>query len=324
MNNYQKLIELLNKEELSTKEKEYIKNLCSKDPEAEKIAFIHKNLKTSLNKKKKITTEQLADYILYLNGLEPKDKNIITLIPEIEKQLRLSEELNNEFKLLNSEYLETDQFVSQILEEKTTKEEKQDSYKTIAKHKLFKWVPIYTVSTVAIVYIILLITFNIFTPDYKKNIFLYGDFDNTNSRGRISETFQQSLIYINNNDYKTAIKLLNEDIAKNSDSKTIFYSHYILGMLYLRESQSNFLGIIKSYNEEKIQEGIRQLELAIEKNTNDQFKNINLDAYFFIANGYLALNNIEKAKTYFEKVKNEKGRYIKNAEYILELLNDKK
>lgn len=319
MNDYEKLIDLLNKENLLPGEENYIKNLCAEDPEAGRIVNIHKKLKSSSAKKKNITIEQLADYVLYLNGLEPENKNVISLIPEIEKQLRASEELKKEFELLNSEYLETDQFVSQAFTEKEeAKTRRQTLYKPSRIPHGIKRVSIYSVSAAAVVYMILLIAFDIFTPDYKKNILLHDNSDKSYSRGRASETFQQSLIHINNNNYKTAIELLNKDITESPESKTIFYSHYVLGLLYLRESQSNFLGLIKSYNEEELQKGIRQLELTVEKNQNTQFKNINLNAYFFIGNAYLALDNIEKAKLCFELVKNEKGGYMKNAENILE------
>lgn len=314
MNGYEKLIELLEKEKLYPEDENYINSLCANNPEAEKIVQIYKRLKSSTSKENNISIEQLADYVLYLNGQEPEDKNTISLIPEIEKQLRVSKELKKEFELLNSEYSETEQFVANTFIES----EKSGKKNLTSDLQGFKKYSIYSLSTAAVVYIILFFAFNIFTPGYKKNIILRENSDNSYTRGRISETFQKSLIYINNDDLQKAIELLNKDISENPDGSTIFYSHYILGMVYLKNSKSNFLGLFKSYNEVELQKGIHELELAIDKNSNTQFKNINLNAYFFIGNAYLALDNIEEAKSYFELVKNEKGAYMKNAENILE------
>ena len=132
------------------------------------------------------------------------------------------------------------------------------------------------------------------------------------------------MIYINNKDYKTAAELLNKDIAENPESKTIFYSHYILGLIYLQNSESNILGLVKIYNGEELKKGIEQLEIAVNKNRGSQFKNINLNAYFFIANAYLALDNIKKAKSYLELVRSGKGGYMRNAEELLDSFASKR
>ena len=305
MSSYEKLIEILEKNNISHEEENYINLLCAEDIEARKIFSIYNNLKTSRQKSFKVTDELLADYVLYINGIEPENKSVISLIPEIEKQIRASEKLKNEFEILNAEYSEADNFITQTF------------------YNRFK-APIYSASAFVLIYVILFTAFNIFAPGYKKNILLYDNSDKSYSRGRVSESFQQSLIYINNKDYKTAAELLNKDIAENPESKTIFYSHYILGLIYLQNSESNILGLVKIYNGEELKKGIEQLEIAVNKNRGSQFKNINLNAYFFIANAYLALDNIKKAKSYLELVRSGKGGYMRNAEELLDSFASKR
>lgn len=319
MNGYEKLIELLEKDNLSSEDENYINELCKEDEEAENICNVYKNLKSSSIKYNRITTEQLADYILYLNGQEPQDKNIISLIPEIEQQLRTSKELKNEFEFLNSEYSETEQFIQNTITKNPEKE--NNNFFISANLSGIRKYSLYSVTAAAALYLILLFSINISTPEYRKNIVLQENNDGSYTRGRISESFQQSLMYINNSNYTKAIELLNKDIAENPEGKTIFYSHYVLGMLHLQKSRSNFLGLFKSYNEADLRKGIAELKLAVDKNTNDQFKNINLNAYFFIGNAFLALDDIATAKSYFELVKKEKGGYMKNAENLLDSFN---
>ena len=312
MNNYEKLIEIFEKNNLSSEEENYIKKLCDDDIEARKISSVYKNLKSSKKKSPEISNALLPDYILYINGFEPENKSIVALIPEIEKQIRASEYLKKEFEKLNKEYSEVDNFISQAFSKQEPAKLRHRTF-----YNRFK-IPIYSVSSLALIYIILFTAINILSPGYKKNIILYDNSDKSYSRGRVSESFQQSLLFINNNDYETAVELLNKDISENPESKTIFYSHYILGLLYLQNSESGFIGLVKTYNEDDLKNGIEQLKTAVNKNMDGQFKNINLNAYFFIANAYLALDEIEKAKPYLELVKDEKGGYMKNAENLLD------
>lgn len=320
MNNYQRLIELLEKENFSPEDENYISELCAGDHEAEKIVRVYNKLKQSNTIYKIITFKQLSDYVLYLNGQEPIDKNIITLIPEIEKQLRISNELKKEFEFLNAEFSEAAQYVTNTFTI-SGKSKKNDLLNTLRNLNGFKKYSLYSISATSFVYLFLLIVLNIFTPDYKNDIILQDTSDNGYTRGRISESFQQGLIYINNNDLQKAIDMLNKDISINPDGRTIFYSHYVLGMVHLQNSKSNLLGLFTSYNESDLQKGIHELNLAVKKNTNPQFKNINLNAYFFIGNAYLALDSIQKAKPYFEIVTKEKGAFMKHAEILLESIH---
>lgn len=318
MSSYEKLIEILEKKKISHDEENYINQLCAEDIKAQKIFSVYKNLKTSKKSGFEITDALLADYVLYIHGNEPENKNVVSLIPEIEKQIRTSEQLKKEFEKLNAEYSETDNFITQTFSKQNPVILQQQTF-----YNRFK-VPVYSASALALIYVILFTAFNIFSPDYKKNILLYDNSDNSYSRGRVSESFQQSLIYINNNDYKTAAELLNKDIAENHESKTIFYSHYILGLIYLQNSESNILGLMKIYNDDELKKGIEQLEAAVKANRGSQFKNINMNAYFFIANAYLALDNVEEAKSYLELVRSGKGGYMKNAEELLDSFASKR
>lgn len=311
MNDYQKLIEILEKDNLTSEERNYLNNLRNEDHDAQNIFAVYESLKSSGRKKTEVSNEILADYVLYINGLEPENKNVISLTPEIEKQIRTSGYLKNEFEKLNAEYSDIDNFITRTFTQKENNNTVQPNF-----YKRFR-IPVYSLSALVLIYVVLFAAFNIFSPDYKKHILLYDNSDKSFSRGRVSESFQQSLNYINNNDYKTAAEFLLKDIAENSQSKTVFYSHYILGLIYLRNSESNILGIVKTYDDDYLKKGITQLQQAVEKNSNVQFKNIKLNSYFFIANAYIALDDIEKAKTYLKLVQSEKGSYMKDAEILL-------
>jgi tetratricopeptide (TPR) repeat protein len=154
------------------------------------------------------------------------------------------------------------------------------------------------------------------TPEYIKNF-------NTNkedfyiTRGRTSMAFQKGLDAIENKNWDEAIKSLNEDIASNSGESSIFYSHYVLGLTYLRSADSDFLGLFKSFDEEKVKSAVYNLEKTIELNTSGNFYNINLDANYYLGRAYLLLEDYAEAKTHLQYVVNEKGGLYKDAEELL-------
>ncbi|KAB2839976.1 MAG: hypothetical protein F9K45_09485, partial [Melioribacteraceae bacterium] len=192
MNDYQKLIEILEKNNLTAEEKNYLNNLRNEDHDSQKIFAVYNGLKTSGKNKTFVSKEMLADYVLHINGFEPENKNVITLAPEIEKQIRTSAYLKNEFEKLNAEYAEVDNFITQTFVEKENNHAVQLNF-----YRRFR-IPVYSFSALILIYIILFAAFNIFSPGYKKHILLYDNSDKSFSRGRISEYFQQSLNYINN------------------------------------------------------------------------------------------------------------------------------
>jgi len=166
----------------------------------------------------------------------------------------------------------------------------------------------------------MMIVSSVTTPFYKKNIFQPEETNNFITRGRTSVLFQKSLSALNNHNYDTAIKFLKEDITKNPDESSIFYSYYVLGLTYLKSAESNFLGTIQSFDHVRIKNGIDNLHMAIEKNSSGDYDNLKFDANYFIAEGYLAVDKLDSAAVHLHIVVNNKGKFYKDALEIIDAI----
>jgi len=168
----------------------------------------------------------------------------------------------------------------------------------------------------------MMIVSNVTKPFYKKNIFQSEEKTNFITRGRTSVLFQKSLSAINNHDYNMAIKFLKEDIVKNSNENSIFYSYYVLGLTYLKSAESNFLGTIQSFDHVKIENGIENLFIANEKNNSGDYDNLKIDAHYYIAKVYLSIDAIEDAKKHLQIVREKRGKYYSDTVETLNLFEN--
>ena len=66
---------------------------------------------------------------------------------------------------------------------------------------------------------------------------------NYNSRGRTTDQFLIAISEMENGNDEKAIIALQNDLNENSNSQTIFYSHFILGQIYLQNSSKDFIEI---------------------------------------------------------------------------------
>ena len=162
----------------------------------------------------------------------------------------------------------------------------------------------------------IIIVSSVTTPFYKKNIFQPEEKTNFITRGRTSVLFQKSLSALNNHDYDMAIKLIKEDIVKNSNENSIFYSYYVLGLTYLKSAESNFLGTIQSFEHVKIENGIENHFIANEKNKSGDYDNIKFDAHYYIAKVYLSNDAIEEVKKHLQTASEKRGKYYSNTAEI--------
>ena len=167
-----------------------------------------------------------------------------------------------------------------------------------------------------------MIVSNVTKPFYKKNIFQPEEKTNFITRGRTSVLFQKSLSALNNHDYNTAIKFLKEDIVKNSNENSIFYSYYVLGLTYLKSAESNFLGTIQSFDHVKIENEIENLFIANEKNNSGDYDNLKIDVNYYIAKAYLSIDAIEDAKKHLQIVREKSEKYYSDAMEILNLFEN--
>ena len=111
MNDFERIIELLDKESISTEEKLLLDGMIENNPEAKKISQAYLQIKASLKQGKHIDEELMGEYVLYKNNLS-SERLIILLSQMIEDHIRVCEPCENLFKDLNAEYNEVDNFVA--------------------------------------------------------------------------------------------------------------------------------------------------------------------------------------------------------------------
>jgi len=313
MNNNEKILELLDKKNLSEEEKSLLKLLMENDPEAKKIYDTYTKLNLTL-KQKHISFDDLGNYILFKNNIEPENKDIIKLIPEIENHLKSCEKCLNEFKTLNEEYSEMELLVSNELSGGTLPIKEKIF---LTKNQPERSFPVYAFASIILVGIIYITLFFVTSP---ANYELASISDKTEyyiTRGRATDDFQESINALEKNDFDNAIGLLQNDINKNPNDETIFYSHYILGLSYMEKAENSFLGLFKSFNKTDAQNGLENLKLCVEKNTSGKFPDITYNAYFYSAKASIMLGDIESAKEYLKIVIDEKGSKMSEARNIL-------
>jgi tetratricopeptide (TPR) repeat protein len=288
------------------------------DPEAKKISQAYLQLKNSLKRNEHIDEELMAEYVLYKNNLS-SERLIVLLSKIVEDHIRKCNPCENLFKELNTEYEEVDTFVGKSLSQQTNQERPvvQKGFFLFNNFKAAKYA-FASIAAVVVLYLGLFAVSSITTPDYKKSF--VDDTDLYATRGRTSELFQRGLDAIDRKDYDSAIRFLNEDVIKNQNDGSIFYTHFILGITYVDKSESDFLGLFKSFNKEDVKKGIANFEQSIELNNSGKFDNLNLDAHYFIGKSYLMINETDSAKKHLQIVIDGKGSFYKNAEDIIKVL----
>lgn len=315
MKNIDILIELLEKKSLTPDEKKQFNSILETDQEAAKFFSVYNGLEKAA--KTEVTLDDLSNYVLYKNSIEPEEKSFYNKIPAIEAKLRESEEFAEEFKILNSELNDISSFLSREI----ARPEQEAEAPVVTKQKLYTaryaWASVFAIG---FIYLLLFGLSYLTTPDYYRYTSIDDEADFYVTRGRASEDFQNSLKAFEESNYTEAIKYLKIDIEKNPDDETIFYNHYIMGLAYLEDAEKSFIGLFPSYNENKASQALSNFEAAIEKNQSGKFENINLDAYFYSAKANLMLGNTGAAKSYLQQVINEKGSKMDEAKEILSVL----
>jgi len=319
MDNIEKIIDILEKEGLMTSsESEFIKNESGKDETIKAFVENYGKFKSLFHSNDHVDPEILGEYLLYDNGDEEVSKYIPLISAKIKTHLGKCTNCNTEFLRLQEEY----RHIENYLDKKINVTRSVDSKRTFAFLRSF---PVnYRVAVGAVLILLsayagMKVTSEITTPFYKKNVISLEEDQNLSTRGRTSQLFQKSISALSKENFKSAINYLNEDIEKNNDDKSIFYSYYILGLTHLKNSVHNFLGTFKSFDPEEIDQAINNLELSIEKNNSGLYNNLNYDAHYYIAVGFLIRDNTIAAKEHLNIVKTERGRFYKEA---IEILND--
>lgn len=318
MNDFEKIIDLLDKDNRTNEEQHFLDEVINNDPQAKKISDAYLNLKTALKNDEHVNEELMAEYVMYKNNLS-SDKLIILLANKVEDHIRKCIQCEKLFTELNAEYCDVDSFVGQSVTENVSQEKpvQLKGFSLFNNISTAKYA-FASLAAVVVLYLGLFAVSSFTTPDYKKS-FLDGE-DFYTTRGRTSELFQRGLDAIDRNDYENAIKFLNDDIINSKSDESIFYSHFILGITYVNKAEKDFLGLFKSFNKEDVQEGIKNFERSIALNNSGKFDNLNLDAHYFIGKSYLMIDDKTAAREHLQLVMEGKGSYYKKAEELLRIL----
>ncbi len=321
MDNLEKILDLLQKEKLTADESDYLNNLNNNDLEGLKLYNDYFKIEKAVKSSSHLSVDELGEYILFKNGTEGDDKSIIKQAPKIEAHLRECKKCTEEFKLLNGEYSETENFLSNEFAKKSPEENKTQQVPAAITRRLYT--SRYGFATTIILGFLILsaiVVSNLTSPSFYKLAKVSNGSEFSNSRGRATNYFQEGLKSLEENNSDQAIKFFNEDIKQNSSDETIFYSYYIIGLTYLQESENSFLGLFPSYNKPKVVEGINNLQACIQKNNSGKFPDINMDADFYLAKASLMLEDKQEAIKYLKIVVDGKGSRMNNAAEILKEL----
>jgi len=134
------------------------------------------------------------------------------------------------------------------------------------------------------------------------------------TRSRLSQTLAEGLAAFSEGEMERAIQRLQGFISTSADDPTLFYAHYVLGIAYLNQAKSDFLGRFQRVNSELVEAGIENLELAKSLSQNP---NITEGCNWQIGMAYLMKGDGTGAKTVFEQVVELRGRRFKEAKEML-------
>ncbi len=328
MEKLEKILELLSKDNLTSEELQTLNNLIDENPDFEKYRSLVGRLK-SLPEKTHLGSDLIAEYVMYKNGMPVESSSFVKIVPRIEKHLSLCSECMNEFKELNEEFAETEEFVARQFTERETETAEA---KPQTKESFIDFVLNYfngsgikyafaTVLSVTLIYVALLGVSEITTPGYLKMATLENFNQTEYTRGRKTPAFLKGQAALNNNDIESAIKYFEEDLKNDGGNHTDFYTNYILGLVYLQKSEKTILGLFPSYDEKDLSAAIKNFESVIAKNNSGMFQNITYNAYFYLGEAHLLNEDFENAKKYFQLVIEKKGSRAEKAREILNNLN---
>jgi TolA-binding protein len=314
MKNFEILFDLLGKRDLTPEEKSQLNSILCQDEEAKKYHDFYLKIENTVKNSSHIDEEDLAEYILFMNQTgEGKDLRG-SLIPKIEEHLRKCSRCMDEFRRLNEEYSEVDNF---LLSERIN--EPAAVNKNKSQSSRLKYL-ISSSAAAAALYLLLLLISNLSSPSYYKFAGLKNESEFYITRGRVTNYFQESIKALEENDFPSAIKSLKKDINSSPDDETIFYSYYIIGLSYMKQAEKNYMGLFPSYDQQAAKDALKNFQAAIEKNTSGKYPNITLNACFYAGKVNLMLDDLSSAKDYFRKVVENKGSKMKEAGDILKEL----
>lgn len=322
MEKFEKILELLEKQNVTKEEKLLLEHLSDSDEELKSVIGVYNNLNSSLSSPGHIPIDLLTSFVLTEKGDESENKLLAIFKEKVTSHLAECSNCKNEYESLLIEYSEIAEHVCKSISRDLQPSVKKNDFSFAS---IFKRTNTFRYAFAALVVFVIaysgLFLFSSFvTPDYKKNIFSNEQEDFYKTRGRTSPLFQQGLNAIDNQDYLKAIEFLSIDIKEHQNEKSIFYSHYIIGITYIQASESDFLGLFNSYDPEKVNLAIANLKESIDKNNSGDYESLKLNSYYYLGRAYLLIDDNESAVANFQKVITGKGKYSIEASQLINQL----
>ncbi len=319
MEKIDKILELLRRKNLTETEKQLLEQFAESDSEIRSFIQVYNVMDKNLSVTEHIPTDLLSAYILFERGDEPENKIIPLIKHKIKSHLIKCSICKDEYDILLNNYNDIKDHIDSALTHKlklTAGEDKNLLSLIFDKYSTMK----YAFATFIILifgYFGLFIISSSITPDYNKSIFSDNQNDFNKTRGRTSVLFQKGLNAIEDGDYERAVKFLTDDIIQHPDEKSIFYSYYVIGITYLKDAESDFIGLFRSYDKEKVNLAIENLNISIDKNRSGDYESLKLDSYYYLGRAYLLNDNRNLSRSNFQAVINGKGRFSNEAKELI-------
>jgi len=325
MEKLEKVIHILEREVITYEDREYLNRIASEDIDIKNFISVHLKLKRIFKSNCHLDMEILAEFILYYDGDLAAAEYIPQITDKIEDHLAECSVCNNLYLTFTKEFQQVDNFVSKAISDNGDfSYQKKPSVVSRIRKTNFR-AAITAIILLLVAYFGMMITSYYGTPSYKKNVFEFEAINISLIQNRNTELYKQGLTAFIKDDYDKSIGLLMEDIILKQNDSTMHHTHYLLGISYLKSSENNILGTFKSYDHLRVDEGIQNLMIFIEKNEGGENDSASIDAHYYIAKAYLSIDAIEEAKKHLIIVTEKRGKFYSNAVEILNVLaNDDK
>lgn len=139
-------------------------------------------------------------------------------------------------------------------------------------------------------------------------------------RGSGSPYFQQGVLALDEKDYNKAIESFSKELLSDKQNEPAFYTHYLLGLSHLLSARSSTLGLFPRYNTTGIELAITELNRAVTGNRSGQYRNVTLDAFYYLGKANILLNKTGEARSYLQIVVLSRGSKMAEAETLLKEL----
>ncbi len=316
------LLEILSKDKLTSDDEIRLNDLIDNDKEAKELFELYKKLEASVKSFTHLSTKDIANFLLIEKGVKSFNPSENSLFKKINSHIDKCTSCKEEYNLLAEEYAHLENHLSASIKDETQTEENKNAFLSSffsKRNNFVKYSFAFTVLIVFVYFSAFLIS-DLSAPKYLNSASIKSEREFYTTRSRGTDDFQKSLSAFDNDNFVNGIKYLKKDIIDNSKDETIFYSYYILGIAYLQSAESDVLGLFKSFDKTKVSKGIKNLKLSISKNNSGSFENIKFNSYYYLAKGYLMLNDVASAKAYLNKVIKDKGSKMNDAIKLLEEL----